>query len=287
MTSALLNISALSRRTGVAPDTLRKWELRYGVLRPVRTPGGQRRYSESDVQRVEWLRDRIDEGWRIGEAARVLDEESQVALDDPVELRDALIASIRESDPRGSSATLDQAFAVLPLEQALRDVVTPALRWTGNAWHRGELTVAQEHAITAKVRAHLAALLAEQRGGVRGVAVLACAPGERHDIGLSMLAVLLRADGWRVELLGADTPVDTAISFAGDVGATVLCISAAQGDSLAALRSALRADPRPTGMTVVVGGAAMTPKVSAELRATYAGPELDDAVDALRALAVR
>ena len=73
----------------------------------------------------------------------------------------------------------------LPLEQALSDVVTPALRWTGEAWHRGELSVAQEHAITAKVRAHLATLLSERRGGVRGVAVLACAPGERHDIGLS------------------------------------------------------------------------------------------------------
>ena len=46
MTAALLNIAALSRRTGVAPDTLRKWEQRYGVLRPVRTAGGQRRYSE-------------------------------------------------------------------------------------------------------------------------------------------------------------------------------------------------------------------------------------------------
>ena len=69
MTSALLNISALSRRTGVAPDTLRKWEVRYGVLRPVRTAGGQRRYSEVDVQRVEWLRDRIREGAR-GAVAR-------------------------------------------------------------------------------------------------------------------------------------------------------------------------------------------------------------------------
>ena len=59
MPAPLLNIAALSRRTGIAPDTLRKWELRYGVLRPVRTAGGQRRYSELDVQRVEWLRDRI------------------------------------------------------------------------------------------------------------------------------------------------------------------------------------------------------------------------------------
>ena len=168
MTAALLNIAALSRRTGVAPDTLRKWEQRYGVLRPVRTAGGQRRYSEMDVQRVEWLRDRIRDGWRIGEAARVLDEARSVALDDPAELRDALIASIAEQRPARLSATLDQAFAVLPLEQALADVVTPALRWTGEAWHRGELSVAQEHAITAKVRAHLGKLISEGRGGVHG-----------------------------------------------------------------------------------------------------------------------
>ena len=182
--AALLNITALSRRTGVAPDTLRKWEQRYGVLRPVRTAGGQRRYSETDVQRVEWLRDRIRDGWRIGEAARVLDEASAAALDDPTQLRDALVESIVANDLRGVSATLDQTFAVLPLEQALTDVVTPALRWTGEAWHRGELSVAQEHAITAKVRSHLGRLLSDGRGGVHGVAVLACAPGERHDVGL-------------------------------------------------------------------------------------------------------
>ena len=138
-----LNIAALARRTGVAPDTLRKWEQRYGVLRPVRTVGGQRRYTEMDVQRVEWLRDRIRDGWRIGEAARVLDEASSAALDEPADLRDALIASIRDCEPQVLSATLDQTFAVLPLEQALTEVITPALHWTGEAWHGGELSVAQ------------------------------------------------------------------------------------------------------------------------------------------------
>ena len=62
MTELLLNIAAIARRTGVAPDTLRKWESRYGVLRPTRTAGGQRRYDEADVQRVEWLR--TDRGGR-------------------------------------------------------------------------------------------------------------------------------------------------------------------------------------------------------------------------------
>jgi methanogenic corrinoid protein MtbC1 len=285
MTASLLNIAALSRRTGVAPDTLRKWELRYGVLRPERTPGGQRRYSELDVQRVEWLRDRIRDGWRIGEAARVIDEANTAALDEPAELRDALIASIRASDPVAISATLDQAFAVLPLEQALTDVVTPALRWTGEAWHRGELSVAQEHAITAKVRAHLGKLISDGRGGVHGVAVLACAPGERHDVGLLMLAVMLRADGWRVEFLGADTPVAEAISVADAVGATMLCLSASRAESLESLRTALAAVSPPDGFALVIGGAAVTPEVARELRATYANGELDLAVARLRKLA--
>jgi len=64
-----LNIAAVARRTGVAPDTLRKWERRYGVLHPRRTSGGQRRYDDLDVSRVEWLRDRLTEGIRIGAAA--------------------------------------------------------------------------------------------------------------------------------------------------------------------------------------------------------------------------
>ncbi len=285
MAASLLNISALSRRTGVAPDTLRKWEQRYGVLRPTRTAGDQRRYTEMDVQRVEWLRDRIREGWRIGEAARVLDEASSAAFDEPAELRDALIASIRDYEPQVLSAMLDQTFAVLPLEQALTEVITPALQWTGEAWHSGELSIAQEHAITAKVRAHLGKLLSDGRGGVQGVAVLACAPGEQHDIGLLMLAVMLRADGWRVEFLGVDTPLDTAIAFADRIGATILCISATRSESVDLLRLALAPDdPRPRA-ALVVGGAAIDPAAARELRAAYVNGELDLAVALVRKLA--
>ena len=284
MTAALLNIAALSRRTGVAPDTLRKWEQRYGVLRPVRTAGGQRRYSEMDVQRVEWLRDRIRDGWRIGEAARVIDEAASVALDEPGDLRYTLVAAIEQNDPRTVSATLDQTFAVLPLEQALAEVVTPALRWTGEAWHRGDLSVAQEHAITAKVRAHLGKLISEGQGGVRGSAVLACAPGEHHDIGLLMLAVMLRADGWRVEFLGADTPVDAAGAFAERIGASMLCLSASRPESVDTLRRTLPGLEPPRLPMIVVGGAAMTPEIAAELEATYADEQLDVAVERLRAV---
>src|SRR3954452_22359067 len=97
-----LNIAALARRTGVAPDTIRKWEHRYGVIRPERTAGGQRRYSERDVARVEWLKARLGEGYRIGEAAQLLGSADLEAAPRSVDqLRDALYARVAESQASG------------------------------------------------------------------------------------------------------------------------------------------------------------------------------------------
>ena len=277
----LFNIAALARRTGVAPDTLRKWEQRYGVLRPRRTAGGQRRYTQSDVARVEWLRDRLRDGWRIGEAARVLCAGAGPALDDPAALVDALLEATRSSTPEALESLLDQAFAVLPLETALVDVLSPALRRVGDEWHAGTVSVAQEHALTAKVRSRLDLLLGDARSEVRGIAVLACAPGEQHDLGLLMLAVLLRADGWRVEYLGQDTPVAEALGFAGRVGAAMLCLSAAREPSLAAIRTGL-AGADPSDAALVVGGAAVRSEDAEALGATYRDGDLARAVPRLR-----
>ena len=66
----LLPIGDLSRRIGVAVPTLRAWQQRYGVLRPVRTAGGHRRYSEADVRRVLAVRDLVADGWTVKAAAR-------------------------------------------------------------------------------------------------------------------------------------------------------------------------------------------------------------------------
>src|SRR5712691_8965040 len=92
MTRTGLNIAALAQRTGVPPDTLRKWEQRYQILQPRRTPGGQRRYSERDVARVEWLRERLKEGYRIGEAATLLGAAATEPADSPREELRAILA---------------------------------------------------------------------------------------------------------------------------------------------------------------------------------------------------
>lgn len=279
---AHLNISALARRTGVAPDTLRKWESRYTVLHPARTAGGQRRYTERDVMRVEWLRDRLAEGWRIGEAARLLDEVVAPPLDRPEALLDALVDAVGSDEPAQVGALLDQVFSVMPVTSALEEVVSPMLRWVGDEWHAGRLSVAHEHAATGRVRARLESLLADQRGGSRGTAVLACAPGEQHDVGLLMLAVALRADGWRVEYLGADTPLGQALDFAASVGACVVGLSATRRESARALADAAALLAPPPELRLVVGGAGVDRGAARAVGAQLVDGPLDRVVERLR-----
>lgn len=247
-----LNIAALTRRTGVPSDTIRKWEQRYGVLHPGRTAGGQRRYSEQDVARVLWLRERIAEGYRIGEAAELLGS-SRGAPSGTEELRAAFADATSGSDPAGLSSTVAQAL-LLPLDRAFDEVLAPALVDVGRQWHAGRLTVAQEHLASSAVGAGLQHLLADARASVRGTAVLACAPSERHEIGLMMLAVLLRADGWQVAYLGPDTPFADATDLALRLDATVLCFSASSRGVAAAVRRDVSAAALPRELTVLVGG---------------------------------
>ncbi len=284
--SSGLNIAALAQRTGVAPDTLRKWEQRYSILQPTRTAGGQRRYSERDVARVEWLRARLDEGYRIGEAASLL---GTVGVEPARSARDHLKGILRaldDGDTGEIGMRLDQAFALLGVDDTLSSVLQPLLEEVGDRWERGELTVAEEHLVSEAVRSRLGHLLADSGGGVRGVAILACAPGERHELGLMMAALALRRDGWKIVYLGADTPLADAFGMAEKLSANVLGISVAMEAHGSALTEEIGKTDPPAGLQLVVGGAGASRTLARQLGAVYAGTGLADAVSTVRSLAV-
>lgn len=278
-----LNIAALAQRTGVAPDTLRKWEQRYGILQPERTPGGQRRYSERDVARIEWLQARLAEGYRIGEAAQLLG--NVAATRTPAEHVRAILDAADRADGAEVGLRLDQAFALHPVDTVLHDVVTPLLEEIGRRWSRGEITAAQEHLVSESVRSRLGNLLGDVGGGVRGVLVLACAPGERHELGLMTVAIALRNDGWKVAYLGADTPLADACALARSAGAVALGISVCMREHAGEIERELSACERPDELEIVLGGAAATRSLAKKLGGRYLDGELSEIVRAMRALA--
>ena len=250
-----LNIAAVAQRTGIGADTLRKWERRYGVLRPGRTSGGQRRYDERDVARVEWLRDRLAEGFRIGEAAALLETDQANAVSSAADLRDAIVTAAAETDTHRLVALVEQSFTLYDVEAAIEEIVAPALRFVGNRWEAGAECIAQEHLLSEVVLARLRTLLSDRRPAVRGTAVLACAPGERHELGLLALAVLLQADGWLIVYLGPDAPLEATVWMATRTNADLLCLSAIAGPTRTELEAELADVDLPEGLVVVTGGA--------------------------------
>jgi methanogenic corrinoid protein MtbC1 len=279
--SAGLNIAALSRRTGVAPDTLRKWEQRYHILLPSRTAGGQRRYDERDVARVEWLCERLREGYRISEAATLLGSIDVSPTRAPHDHLEAMLAAVDAGDVSGVGLLVDQAFALHGVDVTLGDILHPLLDEIGDRWAAGSLTVAEEHLVSEAVRSRLGHLLADAGGGVRGTAVLACAPGEEHELGLMMLAIALRRDGWKVVYLGADTPFDAALALAARVNARLVGISLSAEERAVGLEHRNGTPP----VEIVVGGRGASPALAKRLGARYAGGNLADCVAALRELA--
>lgn len=74
-------IGAASRLTGIAADTLRVWERRYGVVAPRRSVKGGRRYSREDVSRLALIKQLVDAGHAIGSVAGLGREALQERLD--------------------------------------------------------------------------------------------------------------------------------------------------------------------------------------------------------------
>jgi MerR family transcriptional regulator, light-induced transcriptional regulator len=204
-------IGELAARTGLSPDVLRAWERRYGLLQPERSDGGYRLYSSSDEVRVRAMVRQIEAGVPAAEAARLVREGG--ALEPDVGSVDALQAELRQAldrfDDARAQAALDALVRMLSFDTVARGVILPFLRDLGDRWERGEASVAQEHFASVVLRGRLLALARgwDRGGGPR--AVLACAPGEQHELGLIVFGLVLREHGWRITYLGADTPLDT------------------------------------------------------------------------------
>jgi MerR family transcriptional regulator, light-induced transcriptional regulator len=245
----------LARRTGVTVELLRAWEKRYGLLRPSRTEGGYRLYSGEDEERVHLMRRGLEAGLAAAEAANAALASPVTAADvDLAGAAGALRSSLETFDDSGAHAAFDRLLATFTFETIARDVILPFLRELGDRWERGEVSVAQEHFASNLLRGRLLSLA---RGWDRGVgprAVLACAPGERHEIALIVFGIALRDEGWRITYLGADTPVGSL----SPEGAAAIVVAATSQARLKAVATELAQLARKVDVAIAGAGASAT-----------------------------
>ena len=207
--AGLLRIGELSRRTGVAPEVLRAWESRYGVLRPERSAGGFRLYSEDDVRRIETMQRLIGGGVSTAEAARASHAERAASPAPPAMRLAELSAAVEALDEAAAHIVVDAAIAELSVDAFLTSLVLPLLGELGRRWESGDVSIAHEHFASTLLRGRLLGLARGWgRGGTPHI-LLACAPDEEHDLPLIALGLALRARGARITYLGARTPYES------------------------------------------------------------------------------
>ena len=220
-----LRIGELAKRTGVSPELLRAWEQRYGLLQPTRTAGGFRLYSAVDEARVQRMQSLVSGGLAAAQAARLIlsggepaPPTASAAATTLAEAADDLTASLDGLDEQAANTALDRLFSAYTVETVLQDVVLPYLHRLGERWAAGEASVAQEHFASNLLRGRLLGLAQGWGQGQGPGAILACLPGEHHELGLLAFGVALRRRGWRITYLGTDSPIgavaDTARSLA-------------------------------------------------------------------------
>ena len=272
----LLRIGELSRRLGVSDHLLRAWENRYGLLQPVRSPGGFRLYSETDELRVRRMQAYLADGLSAAEAARAaLTDGASANAVRPAEPHRAApagidsLAALREAldafDEPAAQAVLDRLLADMSVPGVLRDVLMPYLADLGERWQSGTVSVALEHFASNVIRGRLGGLARGWGSGHGPRALLACPPGELHDLALMVFGIVLNRNGWRIEYLGASTPVEELERAVDVAHPDLVVVAATLRESLKPLRPELAALARRAPLALA--GAGVTPEIASAVGA--------------------
>ena len=139
----------------------------------------------------------------------------------------------------------------------------PTLHRVGDAWANGALDISQEHFASNVIRSRLMGLARLWGRGAGPLALLACVPGEAHDITLVSFGLALRSHGWRILFLGADTPIETVAHTAGMTSPAVVVLASFDPMRIRAQQSALR--QLGGAVSLLLAGPGASERVCAEL----------------------
>ena len=299
------NIKAVCTQTGIRSVTLRAWERRYELLTPHRAGNRYRQYSERDVAILHWIKKRVDGGVAISSAANELramlragiypeptgfgptPKVSQPALP-PSKTVSRLYKALVGHDEGAAGDVFREAQVSFSLLDLFQMIVIPVMVEIGEGWFRGSIRIATEHFASSFIRGKLLEMFqsAPSRRGSAPILV-GCGPGEYHELGSLMFAVLLRSAGFQVEYLGADIPLQDLADYAKSERPALINLSASLEETaleLAGMQDKL-SGLRPAPLFAYSGAAFVTnPALRKKVRGFYLGDSLEAGVAAVRSL---
>ncbi len=203
-------IRTIATMTGVKPVTLRAWETRYGLLKPIRTESGHRLYTDRDIETIQKALALRARGIPIRQVPELLKQGSE--NDDPesiwVSKRERMLAAIGQFDEQQLDRIYQKAMGLHPITTIIKNLIEPVLATLGQRWDKVPGGIAEEHFFSVYVSHKLEARFQQQFGRATGpLIVCACLPQETHVLGLYLFCLAAHESNFRIINLGANTPL--------------------------------------------------------------------------------
>lgn len=213
-------LRTVSAMTGLSPDLIRAWEKRHGVVTPIRGARGARLYSAADITHLRLLARVVGAGRAIGDVASLSRPElEQLVVETPPEAsasREGLVGEVLDGlarlDHAAVTRLLGDAVVGLGPRAFVHEVAAPLVQEVGARWEDGTLAIADEHLLSGILRNLLGSLIQSRRGSGLCPIVLATPAGERHELGLLLVALVALDRGVDVAYLGTDLPAEEIVA---------------------------------------------------------------------------
>lgn len=211
------NIKAISTMLGIQAGTLRAWERRYRIVKPIRNAAGHRLYSDEHVAILRWLIDKVNKGFTIGQAVGLLEKDHALSMnsrqearheDYTVRLGDEMLTALLSFREREAHHLLNQAFSMFSIDKVMVDILGALLVKVGEMRNSDEISLAGEQFVSTFLRTKMGAILHSfPIDGFLPKVVTVCGPDEIDECGLMSYKLFLRQKGFEVICLGKKIPV--------------------------------------------------------------------------------
>ncbi len=223
----------VSSITGVNAVTLRAWERRYGLIRPIRTPKGHRIYSQKDIELINQIVRLLDRGISIGQVSHSLKarfaehaEDRQQEYSPWLAYQEHAIDAILRFDENQLDTLYNQALALYPIDIVTERLLVPVLVTLGKRWESTEGSISEEHFFGAFMRNKLGARFHHRNKKTGGKKLLVCClPGEHHEVGIMLFSLAAHDHGYRIVYLGPNMPLRELALTARHAGCDAIVLS--------------------------------------------------------------
>lgn len=186
-------IKDLSRLTGFDGARIRKWQERYGILRPERGSNGYWYYTNEDYIILQNMKRLLEKGEKLQSVVSLGREYllGMMGADDFGESEMNLIKQIASNDFDAMGRDLDEKYMSMSFGRFVRGPVRDVVVLIGSAWEAGLLSVAEEHAASRWLFTYIYGKTRELGIPNEPIWLVAVFPGDPHELGALMHYAML------------------------------------------------------------------------------------------------